>query len=52
MRNLIQYPVTRQEIYAALDWAIRKANEEGGYGDITPVALQEAKKLVDAAFKE
>jgi hypothetical protein len=51
MRNLLQYPIERKEILSALDWAMRKSLEEGRVGDVTPAALQEAKKLVEMAFK-
>jgi hypothetical protein len=41
VRNLVVYPITHEEKISSLKKAIERAMEDGGVGDIEPVALSE-----------
>lgn len=53
MRNLLQYPITKDEMLSTLDKVIEKEiaemQESERVGDITVVALMEVKKAIDPA---
>lgn len=54
MRNVLQYPITQDEMLEALDWAIAQYQElmekhDAPLGDIIGVALQEVKKVLQDA---
>lgn len=49
MRNLLEYPITKEEMLKALDEAIRCLSEKykGMVGCIAPAALWEAKAIIE-----
>lgn len=47
MRNIKQYPVTREEMFQALDRAIVFETREDCVGNIFPAALQEVKRRLE-----
>lgn len=51
MRNLVEYPVTKQEIVECLDRLImeRRERRDDLIGDMTPVLLEVAKRIVQAS---
>lgn len=50
MRNLLEYPLTKEEIVTTLRNEARHHSEMGGIGDITPVCLEAAAQIVEASF--
>ena len=46
MRNLLEYPLTANEVVAAVDAAIRDRAEKRYIGDITVVGLHALKQLL------
>lgn len=46
MRNTLQYPVTKEEIIAAINSAIDYELSKGLIGGITPLALTKAKEFI------
>ena len=47
MRNTAAYPITREEIRDALNWAVKEAAAEGLVGSMRPAALHEAGVHLD-----
>ena len=47
MRNLLEYPLTSDEVIASVDAAIRDRAEKRYIGDITVVGLHALKQLLD-----
>ena len=52
MRNLIQYPVTKEEIIGCLKEFVKEVDPEttGLYGDMRPILLAEAVDIVDQMY--
>jgi len=46
MRNLAQYPATREEVLALLDELTATFNAEGNVGDMRPLLLSYAREVV------
>lgn len=46
MRNVLQYPVTKQEVIHAIDEALRTTFNPDLIGDIRPLALTKAKEFI------
>lgn len=52
MRNLRQYPITKQEILECLSTLAQDMLKEKRVGDMRPSLLQEASKIVEEAKYE
>lgn len=50
MRNLLQYPVTQEEILESLRSQKRAIEQEQRIGDIRPLILRHTVEIVEAAF--
>lgn len=48
MRNLVEYPVTKDEIMENMDRLSQEILKEGGVGDMRPLLLREASKLIES----
>lgn len=52
MRNIMEYPVTREEVMVCLDTLIQRADDDAMLGSLDGMILEAVAGFIDASYAE